>query len=109
VFLASLHKNKEAEDAFSEAIRLDSADLLAYVNLGNLYDGQGKKDSAYKYYCKAIVLDPENGRAHYNLGLLLSEMGRLREADKELQAAIKYDPNDTDVVRESRLIKEQLK
>jgi tetratricopeptide (TPR) repeat protein len=109
VFLSSQHRNKEAEDAFSEAIKLDSTNVLAYVNCGNLYDGLGKKDLAGRFYGKAISLDPENERAHYNLGLLLSEQGKLAEALAEFQSALKYDSTDTDAVRECRSIMERLK
>jgi tetratricopeptide (TPR) repeat protein len=109
VFLASQHRNKEAEDVFLEAIRLDSANILAYVNLGNLYDGLGKKDLAGTFYGKAIVRDPENERAHYNLGLLLSEQGKLTEALAEFQKVLKYDSTDTDAIRECRSIEGQLK
>jgi tetratricopeptide (TPR) repeat protein len=109
VFLAAQHRNKEAEDAFSEAISLDSTNMLAYVNLGNLYDGLDKKDLASRYYRKAILLDPENERTHYNLGLLLSEQGKLTEALAEFQTALKYDSTDTDAVRECRSIEKQMK
>jgi tetratricopeptide (TPR) repeat protein len=109
VYLAALHKTREAELAFSEATRLDSSDLLAYVNLGNLYDIDKKKDLAEKYYRKAISLDPENGRTHYNLGLFYAEQGRHSDAEKELLLAQKYDPADTDAVRECRYVTEQIK
>lgn len=109
IFLASQHRTKEAEDAFSEAIRLDSTDVLAYVNIGNLYDGSGKKNLACGYYRRAISLEPENERAHYNLGLLLSEQGKPAEALAEFQTALKYDSTDTDAVRECRMIREKVK
>ena len=83
LFLVSSKKLKEAEVQFKEAMQLDSTDVLAYVNLGNLYDQQGKKNEAMKKYIKAVSLDKENARAHYNLGSLYEEQGKLKEARSE--------------------------
>ncbi|HEX2847168.1 MAG TPA: tetratricopeptide repeat protein [Chitinophagaceae bacterium] len=96
IFLVDSKKVKEAETAFKEAMALDSSDVLAYVNLGNLYDQQGKKIQAMQYYLKAITRDNDNGRAHYNLGLLYVEQGKAEEAKKEFSEAIRADSSDAD-------------
>jgi tetratricopeptide (TPR) repeat protein len=96
LFLVAEKKLKEAEGAFSEALELDSADVLAYTNFANLLDQQGKKKEAEKFYLRAILLEPENGRAHYNLGLLYKEWKDSDRAIKEFQKAVELDSADTD-------------
>lgn len=96
IFLVASKKLQEAEQSFTEAIRLDSMDAMTYVNLGNLFDQQGKKEQAVVKYLKAISLEKENARAHYNLGLLYAEQGKLAEAKNELEEAMKADSTDKD-------------
>jgi tetratricopeptide (TPR) repeat protein len=109
VFLVSLKKLKEAENSFKEAIQLDSTDALAFVNLGNLYDQESKKNEALVKYLKAISLDSSNARAHYNLGLLYVEQGKLEEAKKHFTEAIKADSTDTDAKAQYNQLLKQMK
>ena len=104
VFLSSLGRTKEAAKIFNEAIRLDSNDEMAYINLGNLDDQLGRKAEAKKAYLKAISLDPQNGRAHYNMGLLYAEEEKLKEAEAEFSQAVKLDAADTDALNEYHLV-----
>lgn len=97
IFLAATHQPQKSEQVFQEAIKTDSADVRAYINLGNLYDQQGKKQAAVKYYQRAIILDTENARAHYNLGLLYQEQGLLIEAHRQFSEAFKADSADKDI------------
>lgn len=108
LFLVSSKKIKEAEAVFKEAIQLDSTDALAYVNLGNLYDQQSKKNEALKLYLKAIVLDKENARAHYNLGLLYMEQDKFPDAKKEMEEVLKLDSADNDAKTQHALILQEL-
>jgi tetratricopeptide (TPR) repeat protein len=109
VFLASVKRNKEAEKIFREAISLDSTDVLAFVNLGNLNFHRGKIVEARKYYKKAILVEPDNPRAHYNLGLLLLDQQLLEEAKTEFAKAVELDPGDIDAKTELDLITDKLK
>ncbi len=99
-FLASVGRLDEAEDVLTKAIQLDQSDVLAYINLGNLYGQQNKNDKSEKFYQKAISIDPENSRAHYNLGLLFFEQGKTTEAKKEFGKAAELDPEDDDAKAE---------
>lgn len=109
LFLVSSKKLKEAEVQFKEAMQLDSTDVLAYVNLGNLYDQQGKKNEAMKKYIKAVSLDKENARAHYNLGSLYEEQGKLKEAKDEFATALKADSTDAEAKLHYNLIIREMK
>jgi Tfp pilus assembly protein PilF len=108
VFLSSLGRLKEAEGAFNEALRLDSKNDLAHVNLGSLFRQQGKALESEHQYLKAISIDPENAITHYNLGLLFSDQGNLERAKKEFARALALDPEDSDVKAELALTKDKL-
>jgi tetratricopeptide (TPR) repeat protein len=107
-FLASEDRNEEAEKTFNDAIKLDSMDVLAFVNLGTLYFIDDKIDMAEKYYLKAISIDPENPRAHYNLGLLYSEKREFEDAKKEFSKAVELDSDDADAKAELDSISESI-
>jgi tetratricopeptide (TPR) repeat protein len=109
IFLAALHRTSEARIAFVEAIQCDSVNSLFYVNIGNLYDDEGKTELALQNYKKAISLDPKNGRAHYNLGLLLFQQGKLNDAENALLIARENEPEDTDIARECATVSELVK
>lgn len=107
LFLVDSKKLKEAEQTFKEAQQLDSTDAMAYVNLGNLYDQQGKKKLAIAKYLKAIFLENNNARAHYNLGLLYAEQGKMTDAKFQLSEAVKADSTDTDaVIQYNQIVKQ---
>lgn len=100
VFLASENRYAEAEKTFKDAIKLDSTDVQAWVNMGSLFFYDDKIDEAQRYYLRAIALDPENSRAHYNLGLLYSDRQDLENAKKEFSKALEFDPGDPDAQAE---------
>jgi len=108
VFLAKHGRLKEAHAAFREALQLDPTEVLAYVNLGNLYDQEGEKADAEKAYQKALSLEPADPWAHYNLGLLFSEQGKLTEAEHEFKKAHDLDPADEDILKQYNLVREGL-
>ncbi len=108
-FLVANQRYAEAIQNYELAMALDSADVLAYINLGNLFDGKGARSKAKEYYLKAIKIDNENGRAHYNLSLLLWESGKTREAITEMEQALKCDESDSVAVREYRKLVSEMK
>jgi tetratricopeptide (TPR) repeat protein len=93
VYLANLNRAKEAEQAFREALQLDSTDIIALINLGNLFDQQGKRKEAEQAYLKAVSLDASNAEAHYNLGLLYEDLGLTDKAKIELDKAAELKPH----------------
>ncbi len=108
VFLAKHGRLKESHTVFNEALRLDPSEVLAYVNLGNLFDQEGKKADAEKAYKKALSLEPADPWAHYNLGLLFSEQGRLAEAENEFEKAHELDPADQDILKQYNHMRDEL-
>ncbi len=91
MFLSNKGRLQEAADAFEEAIKLHPKEPITFVNKGNLFLQQSKREEAEKMYRHAIELDSLNVYAHYNLALLLSESGRQQEADREMQKADALD------------------
>jgi tetratricopeptide (TPR) repeat protein len=104
IFLAASQKQKASEQSFKEAIQLDTADAMAYVNLGNLYDQEGKKEMALAKYLQAVSLDKDNSRAHYNLGLLYLEKNQLPLAEDQFKEAVRADSADTDALTQYNLL-----
>ena len=92
---------------FKDAIKLDSIDVQAFVNLGILYFNVDRIDEARNYYFKAISLDPQNSRAHYNLGLLFSDQDDLESAKQEFSKAVELEPGDADAKAELDSINER--
>lgn len=104
IFLAAASKPRASEQAFRNAIQLDSTDATAFVNLGNLYDQQGKKQAALLQYQQAITLDKSNTWAHYNLGLLYYEQGNIQAAKNEFAQVLQIDSTDADARKQYELM-----
>jgi tetratricopeptide (TPR) repeat protein len=100
IYLSSVGRTADARAALEEALQLDPNDVLAYVNLGNLFDQMKDKAEAEKYYRKALTLQPTNIQAYYNAGLLYAEQNRWPEAVKAFESAQQQDPEDADIARE---------
>ena len=67
-------KISDAVIELREAIRLDSNNGDAYVNLGVALADQGLLLEANSAYHQAIVLQPDDPLSHYNLGLILIKL-----------------------------------
>ena len=100
IYLAAFERFKEAHKAFDEALALRPNDALTWINLGNLYDQEGKYEESQHAYEKALALEPDNLRAHYNLGLLYLEGHRKEEARREFETVLKLDPADSDAMKQ---------
>jgi len=93
-YLAGLKRWVDAEANLKESMALDPAAATPHINLGNLYDDQGKPAQAEAQYRRALELNPMEANAHYDLGLLLGETGRVPAAAEELSASVKLAPQD---------------
>jgi len=85
---------------YTAAVRLDSLDDVAYQNIGVLYTGQRKLDSAKRYFLKGLSINPCDKYANSNMGFLSAKtMVRnsvddpyFKLSEKYLKKAIAYDP-----------------
>ena len=92
-------KMEEALEAFENAVRLDSNDAVARLNLAYTYDRQGRNEEAIAEYQRAIELSPSNLLAYNNLGVLYDKMGHYDEAIGEFQRALEIDPTDANTLK----------
>lgn len=84
----------EAIAAYTEAIRLDPALIVAYNNRGLARREKGDKDGAIADYTEAIRLNPAFAVAYTNRGYMFQEKGNLDEAIADYTEAIRLDPTD---------------
>lgn len=99
VFLAAAKRWREAEDHLHEAIRLNPADSIPQVNLGNLLRDHDRFKEAEEAYRSAIQLDGDDGYVYYDLGLVLNETRRFVEAEDAFRHAVMLQPKDPELLR----------
>jgi Tfp pilus assembly protein PilF len=56
---------------------------LAHLDLGIVYQGEGKKDDALRELKVAEKIDPDDSEIHWQMGRLYQSMGRRAEAKAE--------------------------
>ena len=79
--------------AYTEAIRLDSGNAIAYNNRGLALADQGKLDEAIADYTEAIRLDPSNAIAYSNRGVVLYAQDNQDAAIADYNYAIHLNPD----------------
>jgi tetratricopeptide (TPR) repeat protein len=65
---SKLQRNPEAVAAYRQALKLDSGDVGALINLGNLYRELNLWREAVKVYRDALQIAPNSLQAWHNLG-----------------------------------------
>jgi protein O-GlcNAc transferase len=65
---------------------------IVNVNLGSLYEQQGKLVAAIEYYQQALTLKPDYAEAYYNLGNVFQKQGKLEAAIESYQQALNIKP-----------------
>lgn len=107
---------------WTAAIRLDSANAMAYSNRGALWfqigafkAHAGDKDTAAKDYAQAIEdlttaieLAPADPDAYFNRGIVLGEIGNPHAAIEDFDAAIARDPTYAKAYFERGLLKKDI-
>ncbi len=83
VDLESIDDSERACNAYRQAIRLDEANVNAYLNLGRLLQLNDKLPDAKRLYEKALQVVPDSELASYNLGTIFDTLD-------EFELAIKY-------------------
>lgn len=80
---------QQALNFYTSAIKYDSRNPKAYVNIGNIYSMLGNSKMAIDYYSKALVLDTTDGIAFYsraNEKMMLNDIkGAIEDYDYSLQ------------------------
>jgi len=104
-----LHKYREAEKAFTEALELrpSEAEYLMYQAWSSYKaDPKAKEviNTARKNLMRAIELSPKLSMGHLYLGYICKDDGKGKEAQRHFERAILYNPNCTEAQRELRLL-----
>ena len=94
ITLSKLDRNKEAIEAYKQAISFDPKYAYPYNGLGNALSNLGRKEKAIVAYKQAISIDPKDAYPYYGLGNALSNLGRKEEAIVAYKQAISIDPKD---------------
>jgi len=75
----------EVERLLEKAVTLDPRMSQARVQLGRLYEDQGKLPKAIQEYEKALALQPGQEKVHYRLAQLYTRTGQPERAQKEME------------------------
>jgi cellulose synthase operon protein C len=89
--------NKDADDLFNEALKIDPNNAPAYVGLA-LVSADGFDDKAVEYDAKAIGLDPKLAEAHELMAGLVLEDSDSKLAASEADEALKISPDAVDAM-----------
>ena len=95
VALLEQFSHREGAEEFRRALRLDSRNALARINLAialyNVPDIEGAVEAARA----AIEIAPRAPQTHYILGLIAKNQNRADDAVGELKQVLAIDPDDT--------------
>ncbi|MDY6804001.1 MAG: tetratricopeptide repeat protein [Cyanobacteriota bacterium] len=86
-------KGKSESNSNNSAIALPTDALLAYKQLGQMLQSQGKVEEAWQWYRKAIALSPNDPEIYLNLGILYARQQQWNDAIKCYKKSIKLKPN----------------
>jgi tetratricopeptide (TPR) repeat protein len=93
-----LTKIKEAEADCNQAIKLNSNNPHAWINLGSVFRISRKFTESLLAYDKGLEQDPTNLKALAGKGLVYTERQDWKKAADEFEAALKINPNDSEVL-----------
>jgi tetratricopeptide (TPR) repeat protein len=89
-------ESEQAIREFDEAIRINPADPLSYLDRGMTYKGKKDYDRAIADYAEAIRLDPRWADAYFNRANAFKAMKDYDRAVADYSEAIRLDPEDPD-------------
>ncbi|MBF0329036.1 MAG: redoxin domain-containing protein [Nitrospirae bacterium] len=79
----------KAYPLFSRAIEKDPKYMLAYVDLAELYQIEGRNKEAEETLTKALAINPDDENVLAELGYLLAKAGKIKDAIGVLEKAVK--------------------
>ena len=90
-----LHRYKEAESYYKQALTLDPNYIKALNNYANLKFTLNITDEAISLYEKILSIDPQNFITYYNLALIYQSNGNFSETIKHANKVLEIEPNFT--------------
>ena len=95
-----------AINSYSEALKLDSNNAVAYVKRGDTYENKEDYDRAMTDYNQALKLDPKNVDAYNNRGIAFYHKQDYDRAMTDYNQALKLDPKYVDAYYNRGLVYE---
>ncbi len=92
LFFLAQGKNKEAEEAYRTAIRLERQFVPGYINLADLLRSLNRDEEGQQVLIEALKHQPKNAELHFALGLLYVRQGSKAKALDELRVAVELGP-----------------
>ncbi|MFC1453411.1 tetratricopeptide repeat protein, partial [Verrucomicrobiota bacterium] len=86
-----------ASEHYAEAVRHDSANVTARLNLANMLYERNMLARAAEEYAEVIRIAPANLTAHNRLGLSWSRLGQPARAAEHFANALRIDPRNADM------------
>jgi tetratricopeptide (TPR) repeat protein len=83
---------KDSETLFRHALRVQSNNPLAHLDLGIALHGRGQLETALVELDAAVRLDPNAAIIYFNRGWVLSDLGRYDEALRDFQTGLRISP-----------------
>ncbi len=81
------------ETLFAHAVTVTRDNEIAHLNLGVVYEKQGRAAEAMREYRLALKINPQRAHTHNNIADLLDSSGHPDEALAEYQTALRLDPD----------------
>jgi tetratricopeptide (TPR) repeat protein len=97
--LLAQQRPAEAAKEFEQAVELQPAHALGWVNLGVAYYQTGRTNDTLRVWMRAYKMDKHNILVAYNLGQMLELQGQLSAARDLYYQALRLDPRNADVKR----------
>ena len=85
---------KDADNFFTEVLRLKPSDVNSYVNRALCRIHTNNLRGVMDDYDKAIELDPNNFLAHYNRGLIRVQLGDDNRAVEDFDYVVRMEPSN---------------
>jgi Flp pilus assembly protein TadD len=82
-------------DGLERCLALNPGDIEAMLDLGSIYETQGRADRAEAMYRLALSVDPKDADVHVRLGLVLLHRGDEAEAAREAHTALQLQPRSS--------------
>ncbi len=87
-----LGRLEEALEAYTEAIKRDSQNVVFCSNKGHVLYKLGRFDESIAAYDEAIRLNPSRAKSYYKKGSVLQKLGRMDESIAAYDEAIRLSP-----------------
>ncbi len=91
---ASRHAWERAQQAFSEALRLNPGDRETRYFSGRAYYDENRFEKAIESFQRALAPGPGQSRVYENLGLASEALGRFAEAEQAYKRAIELSAGE---------------